>query len=435
MARAGNPARPAPPQPAGRCLIVTSVFPPVHGGSASVYDSLARFAGGRVCVLAPSHDYTTGLPIAGAAAFDAAAPFTVYRIRLLRTQMRDGRSSARRRLMLAAEEMAMRARVMRAIAAIARTEGIGSVCIGELAAGGWLAASCRRMFGVRVVIYVHGEEISTRNGYDQRGWRRRRALSQADTVVAVSRFTQAALTDLMGMDPARIALIPNGVDLVRFMPRPSRPDLLARYGLEGRRVLLTVGRPCARKGMDRVIEALPALLRAMPDLIYLVVGDSAWRPVLERQARQTGVAQAVVFAGSVPACDLADHYALAQVFIMANRALPDGDTEGFGLVFLEANACCVPVIAGQAGGSTDAVTDGVNGICVDGDDRQAVADAILRLFGDADLRIRLRETGLRVAARAGWPDRVARFLAVCDGGPPAFPEAQVAAQAEAQAAE
>ena len=424
MALAASAAAGQTPPQAGRCLIVTSVFPPVYGGSASVYDSLARFAGGRVSVLAPSHDYITGRPVAGAAAFDAAAPFSVHRIRLLRTQMHAGRVSALRRLILAAEELALRARVMRAIARIVRAERIGTVCIGELAAGGWLAASCRRMLGVRTIIYVHGEEISTFNGYDQRGLRRRRALSQADAVVAVSQFTRTALTELMGVHPARIALIPNGVDLARFMPRPSRPDLVARYGLEGRRVLLTVGRPCARKGMDRVIEALPALLRQLPDLLYLVVGDSAWRPVLERQAGLAGVADAVVFAGSVPPSDLADHYALAQVFIMANRALPDGDTEGFGLVFLEANACCVPVIAGLAGGSTDAVTDGVNGLCVDGGDTQAVAGAVLRLFGDAALRTRLRETGFRVAARAGWPDRVARFLAVCDGAAPAPMEPQ-----------
>ena len=410
---------------------MTNVFPPVHGGSASVYDSLARFAGGRISVLAPSHDYITGRPLAGAAAFDAAAPFSVHRIRLLRTQMPAGRTSARRRLILAAEEVALRARIMRTIARIVRAEAIGTVCIGELAAGGWLAASCRRLLGMRTVIYVHGEEISTVNGYDQRRLRRRRALSQADAVVAVSRFTWTALTELMGVHPARIALIPNGVDLARFMPRSARSDLVARYGLEGRRVLLTVGRPCARKGMDRVIEALPGLLRRLPDLLYLIVGDSAWRPVLERQAHEAGVAHAVLFAGGVPACDLADHYALAQVFIMANRALPDGDTEGFGLVFLEANACCVPVIAGLAGGSTDAVTDGVNGICVDGNDVQAVAEAVLRLFGDAALRTRLRETGFGVAARAGGPDRVARFLAVCDGAAPA----QITPQAGSLAAE
>ncbi len=409
------------------------MFPPVYGGSASVYDNLARFAGGRVSVLAPSHDYVTGRRLDGCDAFDAAAPFAVHRIPTLRTRLHPGRLALWKRLGLAAAELATRARVLHAVARIARAEGIDTVCIGELVAGGWLAASCRLVLGLRTVIYVHGEEISTTDRYDRSGLRRRRALSNADTVIAVSRFTKAALVDMMGVDPSRIALIPNGVDLTRFMPRPRRADLAAQLGLGDRRVLLTVGRPCARKGMDRVIAALPVLLRQVPDLVYLVVGDSVWRPELQRQAEAAGVAGAVVFAGAAPAAELADYYALAHVFIMAHRTLPDGDTEGFGLVFLEANACCIPVIAGQAGGSADAVTDGVNGITVDGDDTEAIAGAVLRLFTDDALRTRLRESGLRVAARATWPERTSRFLEICAGVPAQATAPSSAASAHSRA--
>jgi phosphatidyl-myo-inositol dimannoside synthase len=99
---------------------------------------------------------------------------------------------------------------------------------------------------------------------------------------------------------------------------------------------------------------------------------------------------------------------------MANREMPDGETEGFGLVFLEANACGLPVIAGRAGGSVDAVTDQVNGLVVDGDDTAAIAAAIIRMFEDDELREGLRARGAEVAQASGWGRRVAQFLRFCD---------------------
>ena len=398
-----------------RCLLVANVFPPVVGGSASVYDSLARFSDGRVSVLAPRLDYLTGRVLEGAAAFDAAAPFTVHRLRLLRTRMLP-RLRPWDRIWLACQDVALRAQLVWAVARIARAEAIGAVCIGELVACGWLVGFCR-ILGLRTLIYVHGEEVSITDSYDSAGTRRRTALGRADAVVAVSRFAREAVVRLMGQESGKVALIPNGVDLARFTPRAPRPDLVARYGLAGRRVLLTVGRLSERKGMDRVIEALPRLRDEIPELVYLLVGEGPFRPRLEALAAALGVADAVIFAGAVPPEELVDHYALADAFIMANRTLENGDTEGFGLVFLEANACAVPVIAGCAGGSVDAVADGVNGLVVDGTQCAPIAAAVLRLMADDDLREALVREGLVVAARSGWRERVAAFLRVCDGLP------------------
>ncbi len=407
----GPPLGPPPGAAMGRCLIVTNVFAPMHGGSASVYENLAHFGHGQVSVLAPFCDYISGQELPGWRAYDDTADFTVHRLALLRTRMMPPQSLGPR-LVLALRELAIRTRVMLHIARYQRGEAITTVCIGELVAGGWLASACR-LLGLRTVIYVHGEEISTVDGYDPDRHRRRACLHNADAVVTVSRFTQDMLVGMMGVLPAKITLIPNGVDLTRFAPRPRREDLMARYQLAGHRVLLTVGRLSARKGMDRVIDSLPALLRDMPDLIYLLVGDGSIRADLQARAEALGVRHAVVFAGAVSGGELADHYALADVFIMANRTMPDGDTEGFGIVFLEANACGIPVIAGSAGGSVDAVTDGVNGLLVDGANPHSIVAGVTRLFADSDLRARLRTQGLAAAARSGWAERAARFLSVC----------------------
>ena len=187
-----------------------------------------------------------------------------------------------------------------------------------------------------------------------------------------------------------------------------------RYGLAGRPVLLTISRLYARKGIDRVIESLPAIVRQSPDIVYLIVGEGSYRPTLENLVAQHGLGRNVVFAGAVADYELTDHYSLGDVFIMANRQMPDGETEGFGLVFLEANACGLPVIAGRDGGSVDAVTDQLNGLLVDGDDTAAIAEAVNRLFADDVLRQRLRVAGSKVALASGWDRRVEQFLQFCD---------------------
>jgi phosphatidylinositol alpha-1,6-mannosyltransferase len=413
---------PAPPTPSlepaihrgNRCLVVANIFPPIHGGSAIVYDSLARFSGGRVSVLAPQEDYRDGWPIQGWREFDRRAPFRVHRIRLLRTLFLPEDAGLLQRIRGVGADLVIRASVLRSIWRIVRTEKIAVLCIGELVAGGWLAGACRKLFGLRTLIYIHGEEISTRTRYDEGGQRRRRALAAADGIVAVSRFTRDELTRGFGVPAGKIELVSNGVDLARFVPRPKSEQLVARYGLEGRLVLLTVGRLYARKGMDRVIASLPAVLRRFPDLVYLIVGEGSYRPALEQLIAYHDLGRNVVFAGAVPDYELTEHYGLGDVFIMANREMPDGETEGFGLVFLEANACGLPVIAGMAGGSVDAVTDQINGLVVDGDDTQAIAGAIIRMFEDDGLRERLREGGAAVARASGWDRRVEQFLRFCD---------------------
>lgn len=408
------PVRTPSPQGPDRCLVVANTFPPVHGGSAIVYDSLARFGAGRVSVLAPQQDYRDGWPIQGWREFDRRAPFKVHRIRLLRTLFLPEDAGILQRIGGLAADLVIRLSVLRGIFRIVRSEKIAVLCIGELVAGGWLAGTCRHLFGLKTLIYIHGEEISTRTRYDEGGQRRRRAFAAADGIVAVSRFTRDTLTSGFGVPAGKIELVSNGVDLARFVKRPRPAHLIARYGLDGRRVLLTVSRLYARKGMDRVIESLPAVVQRFPDLVYLIVGEGSYRQTLEGLVAQHNLGRHVIFTGAVPDYDLTDHYSLGDVFIMANREMPDGETEGFGLVFLEANACGLPVIAGRAGGSVDAVTDQVNGLVVDGDDTAAITQAVIRMFEDDALRESLRVGGAEVALASGWDRRVEQFLRFCD---------------------
>ena len=179
-------------------------------------------------------------------------------------------------------------------------------------------------------------------------------------------------------------------------------------------MLLTVGNLVERKGHDTVLKALPAILRSIPDVTYLIIGDGPFRPNLERLAESLGVRGSVVFAGRVEAGILPECLAICDVFVMTSRArLDQFDVEGFGLVYLEANACGKPVIGGRSGGIVDAVEHESTGLLVDPVDEKDVAHAVVRLLKDRDLARKLGEQGMqRVRREFTWQHMVERVRTV-----------------------
>ena len=172
-----------------------------------------------------------------------------------------------------------------------------------------------------------------------------------------------------------------------------------------------------------VLQALPSILQRHADIHYLVVGDGLYRTALESIARDVGVSRHVTFVGEVADEEIAEHYGLCDIFVLPNQETTDGDTEGFGLVFLETNACGKPIIAGRDGGVADAVRDGYNGLTVDGDDVSAISAAVLLLLGNPSLYARLKKGGLEKARSSDWRARTKQFhsalpnLAQLAGGP------------------
>jgi phosphatidylinositol alpha-1,6-mannosyltransferase len=199
----------------------------------------------------------------------------------------------------------------------------------------------------------------------------------ADRVISVSAFTRERMARWSGLPHDRFRLLPNCVDRSVFTPGPPDPRLQARYGLAGRKVLLTVARLAEReryKGIDEVLEALPRLVRSQPDLSYLVVGDGPDRARLQAKAAALHVAERVVFAGRIAESEKVAHYRLADAFAMPGRG------EGFGIVYLEALACGIPVLGSTIDGSREALLDGRLGILVDPRDPGEVAAGLERLL-------------------------------------------------------
>lgn len=232
------------------------------------------------------------------------------------------------------------------------------------------------------------------------------ALRHADRVIANSEFTRDELIKL-DVDPARIVLIYPGVDVARFRPALPCDDLRASLGLRsGQRLILSVGRLSRRKGFDMVVRSLPELAREGIDACYAVIGVGEDRAYLAELASELGVAERVHLLGHVSSDDLPRWYNACAVFAMPNREI-NGDTEGFGMVFIEAAACGKPAIAGQAGGTGAAVVDGQTGHRVDGSKMEGVAAALQQVLADP---ARMKATGSVALERAriefDW-DRVA----------------------------
>ena len=267
---------------------------------------------------------------------------------------------------------------------------------------GWLVA---RLTGRPLVIYAHGEEVTS--------WRqpmKRRAMAwtyrHAELVIANSEFTRNALIHL-GVAPERITLLHPGVDITRFRSGLPHDDLKSRIGLSvDEKLILSVGRLSRRKGFDQVICALPLILERGLAVRYALIGIGEDRDYLQALAENQGVSGRVHFLGHVPTEDLPRWYNAADIVAMPNREI-DGDTEGFGMVFLEAGACGKPVIAGLAGGTGAAVIDGVTGLRVDGESVSDVAEAVSRLLYNPLLAREFGDNGYARAIREFSWERVA----------------------------
>ena len=268
---------------------------------------------------------------------------------------------------------------------------------------GSILAVASRVLKVPLLLFAHGTEVYRRSWWTPV---QRATFRMAERVVCVSSYTRSVVEDL-GVHPDRVVVVPNGFDF-RIVERyrqqrdAGRPTQLDAVFRRRRPTVLTVSRLTARKGIDRVIGAMPAVVSAVPDAVYIIAGNGADRDRLERLRDASPVRDAIVFLGRVTEEEKFECYERCNLFAMPNR-VEQGDVEGFGIVFLEANAFGKPVIGGRSGGAVEAIIDGETGLLVDPNDVDEIAKGIVRLLGDADESRRLGGNGkLRVENDLSW---------------------------------
>jgi phosphatidyl-myo-inositol dimannoside synthase len=355
-------------------LLVTNDFPPKVGGIQSyLWELWRRLPAERVTVM------TT--PYANDTAFDRDAP-----MRIIRT---------RQRWLLPTPILAKQIRE------VARDINADLIVLDPAVPVGMLGPHLRRELDIPIAVVLHGAEVAIPGRLPLTSPFLRRVIANADHLIAAGRYPLAEAQRLVGA-PRPSTVIPPGVDTERFHPRPDeeRDAIRDRLGLPRQRdgvLIVGASRLVPRKGYDTVIAAAAAIAPRYPGLTVAISGSGRDRARLERIAARACATSplTVRFLGRLSDADLTDLYAAGDVYAMCCRNRWLGlEQEGFGIVFIEASASGVAVLAGQSGGVTDAVVDGVTGLVVAAPVRSGAAAVPLeRLVSDVSLRGRLGAAG------------------------------------------
>ncbi|MEV6064558.1 glycosyltransferase family 4 protein [Nocardia asteroides] len=342
-----------------RTLLVTNDFPPRPGGIQSYLQALAnQLPPDDLVVYAPrwrgdSHEK-----------FDAAQKFRVVRHPTT--------------LMLPTPG------VLRRASALLREHECDTVWFGAAAPLAAMTPMLRRAGAERVLASTHGHEV----GWSMLPGARQvlRSIGEnTDVVTYVSKYTRGRFASAFG-PRAALEYLPPGVDPAEFRPDPAaRAELRARYGLGDRPTVLCLSRLVARKGQDMLIVAMKEIRARVDGAVLVIAGGGPYEARLRGLAEALDVTDSVVFTGRVPSGELAAHHTIADVFAMPCRTRGAGlDVEGLGIVYLEASATGVPVVAGSSGGAPETVREGETGLVVHGRSVEQISDAVVELLTDRD---------------------------------------------------
>ncbi|MFF9861706.1 glycosyltransferase family 4 protein [Streptomyces tendae] len=358
-----------------RTLIVTNDFPPRQGGIETFVRELAdRFPPDKVVVF-------TSAPAEAAPSSEESFAYPVIRHRA--------------RLLLPTPRATAHA------ASVARQYGCDRVWFGAAAPLGLMAERLRGTTDIRTAVATtHGHEVWWARTPGARGLLRRIG-TQVDAVTWLGASTRRPIEAALTPGTRTARLVP-GVDTTVFRPGLDGGPVRARYGLGRRPVVLCAARLVPRKGQDTLIRALPWIRKTVPDAMLLLVGAGPYAPELRQLALAEGVLDSVVFAGGHPHHMLPSFYAAGDAFAMPCRTRRRGlEVEGLGIVYLEAAASGLPVLAGDSGGAPDSVRDGETGYVIDGQSVAATADRLTRLLRNPELARDMGAKG-RHWAQAEW---------------------------------
>lgn len=369
-----------------RLLVLTELFLPTKGGTAVWAAEVYKRLGGKEI-----HIVTADVP--GADAVDAVHPNTIHRLNLKRVPW------------LRPESLAMYVRFFFKSLTLAITHRFDAIHAFRALPEGLVAWAVARLTFRPVVIYAHGEELTTW-GRGGKYKAMRFSLRNANQVIANSEHTRDTLLK-MGIDAACITIIYPGVDVSVFKPGLDIAGLREGLGIRAdEKLVFSVGRLSRRKGFDQVIRAVARLRESGINVHYVLAGIGEDWDHLAGLIQEYGLQDVVHMIGAVADRDLPRWMNSCDLFAMPNREI-DGDNEGFGMVFIEASACGKPVLAGNAGGTGSAVLDGVTGLRVDGVSVEFVANGLHKLLSDREAAEQMGHRGwTRAQTEFAW-ERVA----------------------------
>ncbi|MDD4995500.1 MAG: glycosyltransferase family 4 protein [Patescibacteria group bacterium] len=350
-----------------KSLLITLEFPPQKGGIANYLANLySRLPSDKVFVLAPKTK--------GSQEYDATCAYKIMRGNLLTSYIWP------HWLMLYFR-----------VKTLVKKHKITMLHISHVLPVGYIAYRLNQTLKLRYAVFCHGLDILKAQATPQKKQRLIKILNKASGIVVNSEYTRGLISGL-GVPDSKVlvvypcpAFVPNRETIETY-------DVVAKYGLSEKRVLLSVARLVERKGIDKVLECLPRLYEKFKDIIYVIVGDG---PDINRLAKivdDLKIHNLVRFAGSVSDQDMSKFYSIAEVFALPSRQIGP-DVEGFGMVYLEANLFGLPVVGGRSGGVPEAVIDRQTGLLVNPNDTNDIYQAINDLMTDREWAKTLGENG------------------------------------------
>lgn len=387
-------------------LFISDNFPPVIGGSSTVYDQVCKNNADKVVALS-SQTNTKGEQKSGISEYDKTCGYLMYRTKSLRVP--PSLLATKSKLRSIISELILMLSLIYTITKLCFKHKVEIVCIGELIYGGWIVLFSRYVLRKKTILYTHGEEISqvAEGLYNKyRGV----FLKAAHKIIAVSLFCKSQIVSLYQVTPDKIDIISNGVDTQRFTAGNKNHTLLKTHGIEPTdKVILSVGRLVKRKGHHNLILAMQQIIKTLPNAKLIIIGQGEEKDNLLSLVQQENLLKSVIFLHNIDDATLLDYYQSADIFTMPNITLPDGDTEGFGLVFLEANACAKPVVGGQAGGAIEAIIHNETGLLVDGYQIKEISDSIIKILNDDRLYQHLVNHAYQFAHSSTWENKSQLF--------------------------
>ena len=365
-----------------KILLFSEIFPPAHGGSGRWFSEIyGRFPEQSVAFLVGEHERSN--------AFDSQFHHPIYPRNLSSSEWGLRSWSGLR----------FHIRNWRKLRRIVKQERIDHVHCGRCLPEGVAALMLKWRTGVPYTCYVHGEDVETALTSRELTWLTRRVMKHADKIICNSENSLRILEEKWDLDPGKFVVMTPGVDIDHFCPDPGTP---IPESWQGRLNLLTVGRLQRRKGQDMMIRALPALAEQFPEINYAIIGGGEDRSLLEKLAKELGVANRVQFLGEVNDDQMIAYYRHCDLFALPNRRVGNDD-EGFGMVLLEAQACGRPVLAGDSGGTRETFEDGKTGFLADCTSPETIVSAIVPALGDRDKLDEMGRAGRKhVESRFGW---------------------------------
>jgi len=300
-----------------------------------------------------------------------------------------------------------------AISSIERTvrrRNINYIIVGQILPLGTAVYLLSKFLKIKYAVILHGLDFSSAVSQPRKKWLAKKILNRADKIICTNNYT----AELVGRFTARndVKTVNPGVEPDLKFNRELYRSLIDRYGLTDKIILLSVGRLVERKGFATVINILPQALNKIPALVYVILGHGPELTALKAKISDLDLGDKIRIIADANDNERNAWLDLCHIFIMPSKNL-QGDFEGFGIVFLEANLAGKPVIAGRSGGVPDAVIDGINGLLVDPDNENEIEQAVIKLAKDEFLRKKLGEQGKRRAiTEFGWQKQIGKLYSL-----------------------